>query len=75
MNAWSALGTSTLDPQGPAAREIANLWWLMFAMGLGIFAIVSGAMITGFMRHRTSRSEMTEFPPHDQEERTTAHGR
>ncbi len=31
---------SMLRPEGPAAQEIANLWWLMFGMGGLIFIIV-----------------------------------
>jgi cytochrome c oxidase subunit II len=75
MTAWSALGISTLDPRGPAAREIASLWWLMFAMGVGIFVFISVAMILGFVRRRPNRSELTEFPRYDPEQHTTARRR
>lgn len=32
---------SALDPQGQAAANIANLWWIMFWLGTAVFVIVT----------------------------------
>jgi cytochrome c oxidase subunit 2 len=32
--------TSILAPKGPAAAQIANIWWLMFGLGSAVFALV-----------------------------------
>lgn len=35
-------GSSALDPAGPGARAIAQLWWVMFAASVVLFALVMG---------------------------------
>lgn len=43
---------SILDPRGPAAENIAELWWIMFALGTAIFLLVTGLMFFGILgRH------------------------
>ncbi len=41
---------STLDPAGPAASEIARLWWVMLAGTLVLFALVMGLFAAAYLR-------------------------
>jgi cytochrome c oxidase subunit 2 len=40
------------DPQGPQARAIADLYWIMFAAAVAVLAIVDGAIIYSGIRFR-----------------------
>jgi len=40
------------DPAGPAAREIAPLYWIMFAAAVVVLAIVDGALIYAGIKYR-----------------------
>ncbi len=44
---------SILHPAGPAARTIADLWWIMLACGVAIFALVIGLLFAA-LRHNAS---------------------
>jgi cytochrome c oxidase subunit II len=46
---------SALDPAGPAAAVIGRLWWLMFWVATGVFAIVTGLLAVAVARGRRSR--------------------
>ena len=48
---------SALDPQGPAARPIAFLWWLMLAIAGAAFLLVMGALWYGFKRRPRDQSD------------------
>ncbi|MEQ8673823.1 MAG: cytochrome c oxidase subunit II [Aggregatilineales bacterium] len=37
----------SLDPRGPGAAHIADLWWIMFFLGTAIFLLVAGLMFFG----------------------------
>jgi cytochrome c oxidase subunit 2 len=41
---------STLDPAGPAASNIAALWWIMFWGSLVIFGLVTGLLALALLR-------------------------
>ncbi len=41
-----------VDPQGPLARSIADLYWLMFGAAVIVLAIVVGALIVAGIRFR-----------------------
>lgn len=41
---------STLDPAGPAAADIATLWWVMFWGALVLFALVMALLALSFLR-------------------------
>jgi cytochrome c oxidase subunit 2 len=51
---------STLDPSGPAAESIAQLWWLMLGASVIVFLLVIGIFVTGFARPGWG----TSVPPH-----------
>ncbi len=40
------------DPQGPLARSIADLYWIMFAAAVIVLAIVVGALVVAGIRFR-----------------------
>jgi cytochrome c oxidase subunit 2 len=40
------------DPQGPLARSIAELYWIMFAAAVVVLAIVVGALVVAGIRFR-----------------------
>jgi cytochrome c oxidase subunit 2 len=41
---------STLHPAGPAAANIATLWWVMFWGATALFALVLGLLAIAFLR-------------------------
>ena len=42
----------TLDPQGPAAESMADLWWLMLGLGVAVFVIFAVVLAIGLFRRR-----------------------
>ncbi|MBW3634141.1 MAG: cytochrome c oxidase subunit II [Chloroflexi bacterium] len=42
--------TSVLDPAGPRAARIAELWWVMFALGIAVFVVVMGLLLVAIFR-------------------------
>lgn len=49
---------SMLRPEGPAAREIARLWWLMFGLGATIFVIVMALAAMAVFGRRRNEAPM-----------------
>jgi cytochrome c oxidase subunit 2 len=43
---------NAVQPQGPAAARIAGLWWVLFAMGAAVYALVIAYMIYALFRRR-----------------------
>ncbi|MEX0658182.1 MAG: cytochrome c oxidase subunit II [Egibacteraceae bacterium] len=39
-----------LDPQGPVARAMAELWWLMLALGVAVFVVFAVLLGIGLFR-------------------------
>jgi cytochrome c oxidase subunit 2/cytochrome aa3-600 menaquinol oxidase subunit 2 len=48
---------STVDPAGPAARQIATLWWVMLAGAALIFALVLALVAAAFFRRSKGTAE------------------
>lgn len=46
----STLAAGALDPQGPVAGAMADLWWVMFALGVAVFAVVMGLLAAALLR-------------------------
>ncbi|MGH9272227.1 MAG: cytochrome c oxidase subunit II [Ilumatobacteraceae bacterium] len=42
----------SLDPSGPAARDIAGLWWLMLGAGTAVFLLVVALLVIPMLRRR-----------------------
>src|SRR5215203_3617144 len=47
---------STLDPHGPAAAHLAELWWVMFGFGTVAFLLVIGLLFAALLRGRRASS-------------------
>ena len=47
---------STLEPHGPAAARIAELWWVMLALGTAVWLVVVGLMFAALLRRRRGTS-------------------
>ncbi len=54
----SACGASpsALEPQGPAAREIAGLWWWMLGLGTAVGLFVLGFIALALFRRRSGET-------------------
>ncbi|MDX1655015.1 MAG: cytochrome c oxidase subunit II [Candidatus Competibacteraceae bacterium] len=52
---------SALDPQGPAARAIAQAWWVMFWGAWAVLALVMGLVLYAVFRRPQSRSSGRAF--------------
>ena len=48
---------SVLDPAGPQAAHISELWWLMFALCTVIFVAVIGVLLYAVLRARVHMAE------------------
>ncbi len=46
------LPQNSLDPAGPEARTIDNLWWLVFWIATAIFVVVEAALLYAVVRFR-----------------------
>lgn len=44
--------TNLLDPRGPAAADVAVLWWVLFALGGAVFVGVAGLLLAASVRRR-----------------------
>ena len=47
---------SALDPHGPAAAHLAELWWVMLAFGTGVFVVVIVLLFAALLRGRRGTS-------------------
>ena len=50
---------SALNPQGPAAARIAELWWVMLAFGTGIFVLVILLLFAALFRAWRATRDLT----------------
>ncbi len=57
VSSVSGCGVRALDPAGPAASAIADLWWVMFAVSGVIFVGVMAAMVLALQRERTTEDD------------------
>ena len=56
---------ASLDPQGPVARSMADLFWLMTGVGLAVFVVVAALLVWSLFRRRSDgeRSRSGSPPP------------
>ena len=47
---------SALDPAGPQAVHISNLWWLMFWISAAVFVLVIGFLAAAFLHRRSAQT-------------------
>jgi cytochrome c oxidase subunit 2 len=57
--------TSVLDPAGPRAARIAELWWVLFGVGTSVFLAVMAVLLFALWRARRDAPD-----PHDLENGT-----
>ena len=48
------MGSGALDPQGPVAESMADLWWLMLWLGVAVFAVFAVLLTIGLLRTPTA---------------------
>lgn len=46
----AVVGASALDPRGPIADAIVDLWWLMLALGAAVFVVFAVLLVMGLRR-------------------------
>ncbi|MFN8467103.1 MAG: cytochrome c oxidase subunit II [Caldilineaceae bacterium] len=46
---------STLSPRGPAAHQLATLWWVLFTTAAVVFVVVMGLMLYALFRRRSGQ--------------------
>jgi cytochrome c oxidase subunit 2 len=46
----TTLAASSLSPQGPVADAMADLWWLMLALGVAVFVVFAVLLAVGLFR-------------------------
>jgi cytochrome c oxidase subunit 2 len=51
------LRQNSLDPAGPEAQKIDDLWWLVFWIAVGVFVVVEAALLYALVRFRRRRDE------------------
>jgi cytochrome c oxidase subunit 2 len=47
---------SMLDAKGSEASRIAGIWWLMFALAIGVYVVVAGCITLSILRGRRRRA-------------------
>jgi cytochrome c oxidase subunit II len=53
---------SVIAPQGPAAARIADLWWILLAVGSAIFVLVMAILLTALLRRRGDDDTLARPP-------------
>ena len=56
-SACSSNAPSALEPRGPAAQQIADIWWLMFFLATVVYLVVGGLIIVGALRGRGTEGQ------------------
>ncbi|MEX2289446.1 MAG: cytochrome c oxidase subunit II [Mycobacteriales bacterium] len=46
-----------MDPQGPVAAAIDELWWLMLGLGIAVFAVFLVLLVIGLVREPTEQAD------------------
>jgi cytochrome c oxidase subunit 2 len=52
----------SLDPQGPAAEVMAELWWLLLGLGVAVFVVFAVVLGMGLFRRRPAAAEGQPSP-------------
>lgn len=50
----TVLAAGALDPEGPVAGAIADLWWLLLALGVAAFVVFAAVLAVGLFGRRRS---------------------
>ena len=52
----------SLDPHGPVAESMADLWWFMLALGVIVFLIFAVLLVVGLFRRRDATDPREDEP-------------
>lgn len=61
-SAVTPLAMGSLDPQGPVARAMADLWWLMLGLGVAVFIVFAVLLVVGLFRRPPEPGELDPQP-------------
>jgi cytochrome c oxidase subunit 2 len=53
----TGLATRSVEPRGPVAQTIAELWWLMLGLAVAIFLVFAVLLVWGLFRRRPAGDE------------------
>lgn len=56
---------SMLDPHAPQAHRIADVWWLMFVLAVGVFLIVTAFVVWAIVRRRADTTSSADAERRD----------
>ncbi len=59
----SFASSGALDPRGPVARAIADLWWLMVVLGTATFVVFAVVLVRGLVRGSASAEDPDDERP------------
>jgi cytochrome c oxidase subunit 2 len=59
----TALMDGSLDPQGPAAEVMAELWWLLLGLGVAVFVAFAVLLAVGLFRRRPAPEDAPDRQP------------
>lgn len=63
---------SMLDPVGPPARTTATIWWILFGLGLAVYAVVMVLVVLAFRRARRRAEDDESVDARDEDARPAA---
>ena len=56
----TTIAAGSLDPQGPVAEAMADLWWLMLALGVAVFLVFAVLLAVALFRRRPAADPQPE---------------
>jgi cytochrome c oxidase subunit II len=70
----SGSSPSMLDPKGSESRDIAGVWWLMFAIACGVYLVVGGLIVYAILRRPAAPGDGEVEPSRRFDDRMVAWG-
>lgn len=61
-SAVTPLAAGSLDPQGPVAEAMADLWWLMLGLGVAVFVVFAVLLVIGLFRRPAEHEGLDAQP-------------
>ena len=55
---------SILDPAGPEARRLEDVWWLMFGLAAAVYVVVAGLILFAIVRNRRGDAPTSRLNDH-----------
>lgn len=54
------IAAGSLDPQGPVAKTMADLWWFMLWLGLAVFVVFAALLAVALFRRRSNDDDANQ---------------